>query len=49
VGDGITVFTKKNWVADGKGEGNANAVVVGSEVTVGGAVFVMVGASAVCV
>jgi len=47
VGDGITVFTRKNWVADGNEEGNANAVVVGSEVTVGGTVFVIVGANAV--
>ena len=40
------MFTRKNWVAEARGDGNASAVVVGNGVTVGGAVFVIVGASA---
>jgi hypothetical protein len=45
----MTAFPKKPWVAEAAGEGNARGEDVGSGVTVGGTVFVIVGANAVWV
>jgi hypothetical protein len=43
------VLYRKAWVTEAIGEGNANGEDVGSRVTVGGTVFVIVGAIAVWV